>query len=89
VKLPRDVSGYDLARLLRPCGYEVTRQVGSHMRLSTREHGEHSVTIPTHAELRPGTLEFVLTVVARHLGTDRVALAERFWGTPRARGHGS
>jgi len=35
MKLPRDLSGEALARLLRRYGYEVTRQAGSHIRLTT------------------------------------------------------
>jgi predicted RNA binding protein YcfA (HicA-like mRNA interferase family) len=80
VKLPRDISGHDLARRLRPYGYEVTRQVGSHMRLTTHEHGEHHVTIPVHDHLRVGTLEFILASVALHLGTDRLELELKLFG---------
>ena len=36
-RLPRDVSGADLARLLETYGYAVTRQKGSHLRLTTHE----------------------------------------------------
>jgi predicted RNA binding protein YcfA (HicA-like mRNA interferase family) len=31
MKLPRDVSGADLAKRLGRLGYEITRQTGSHM----------------------------------------------------------
>ncbi len=51
MKLPRDVSGEELAVLLRRYGYEVTRQTGSHMRLTTMQGGEHHVTIPRHKSL--------------------------------------
>jgi predicted RNA binding protein YcfA (HicA-like mRNA interferase family) len=34
MKLPRDLSGPDLAKVLRSVGYEITRQTGSHMRLT-------------------------------------------------------
>lgn len=80
MKLPRDVSGQDLARRLRPFGYEVTRRVGSHMRLTTRERGEHHITIPAHDELRVGTLEYILASVAHHLGLDRGEFALRLFG---------
>lgn len=46
MKLPRDVSGDALAKALRAFGYQVTRQTGSHLRLTTDEGGEHHVTIP-------------------------------------------
>jgi len=41
MRLPRDVSGADLARALSKLGYKVTRQTGSHMRLTTAQSGEH------------------------------------------------
>ena len=81
MKLPRDDSGHDLARRLRPYGYEVTRQVGSHMRLTTQEHGQHDVTIPAHDGLRVGTLEYILASVAHHLGLEENELALRLFGT--------
>ena len=80
MKLPRDVSGQDLAQRLRHYGYEVTRQVGSHMRLTTQERGQHHVTIPAHDALRVGTLEFILDSVAHHLSLDRQELAQRLFG---------
>jgi predicted RNA binding protein YcfA (HicA-like mRNA interferase family) len=46
VKLPRDLSGRDLARALRAYGYAVTRETGTHMRVTTQQNGEHRVTIP-------------------------------------------
>lgn len=81
MKLPRDVSGQDLGHRLRPYGYEVTRQVGSHMRLTTHERGEHHVTIPAHDHLRVGTLEYILASVAHHLGVDREELMLKLFGT--------
>ncbi len=56
MKLPRDVSGDDLAKALKKLGYEVTRQTGSHLRLTTTEGGQHHVTVPRHDPLRVGTL---------------------------------
>ena len=46
MRLPRDVSGPALAAALAEFGYRVTRQTGSHMRLTTTERGEHHVTMP-------------------------------------------
>ena len=44
MKIPRDLSGDDLAEVLVPFGHRVTRQAGSHMRLTTALNGEHRVT---------------------------------------------
>lgn len=79
VRLPRDVSGRDLARALRRYGYDVTRETGSHMRLTPQRGGAHHVTIPDHASLRIGTLSAILADVADHLRIDRGTLiAELF-----------
>jgi predicted RNA binding protein YcfA (HicA-like mRNA interferase family) len=75
VRLPRDISGRDLARVLRRYGYEVTRETGSHMRLTTQQGGEHHITIPDHASLRIGTVAGILADVATHFNIDRSALA--------------
>ncbi len=45
MKLPRDLNGEELAKLLEKFGYRVVRQTGSHMRLVK---GEHRITIPKH-----------------------------------------
>lgn len=56
MKLPRDISGKELAKLLIHYGYSVTRQTGSHLRLTAHIDGEHHLTIPAHSSLRLGTL---------------------------------
>ena len=73
MRLPRDVSGDDLAKALAELGYRLTRQTGSHLRLTTLAGGEHHVTIPRHAALRVGTL-------AQHFGLPREELVERLFG---------
>ena len=79
MRLPRDLSGRELARALRRFGYAVTRETGSHMRLTTQQGGEHHVTIPDHTSLRIGTLAGVLGEVAAHLRIERAALAEELF----------
>lgn len=48
MKLPRDLSGQDLAKALKIFSYEISHQTGSHIRLTTQEKGEHNITIPAH-----------------------------------------
>ena len=74
MKLPRDVSGERLAKTLRTFGYRVTRQTGSHLRLTTTENGEHHITIPLHDPLRIGTFAALLDDVAAHLELSRTEL---------------
>jgi predicted RNA binding protein YcfA (HicA-like mRNA interferase family) len=77
MKLPRDLSGPELAKQLGAVGYEITRQTGSHLRLTTRERGEHHVTVPNHSPLKVGTLTGVLKDVSQHLGIPKNELLER------------
>jgi predicted RNA binding protein YcfA (HicA-like mRNA interferase family) len=57
VKLPRDVSGAEAVKALRRLGFEVTRQTGSHVRMSK---GRCHVTVPQHASLAPKTLQSII-----------------------------
>lgn len=79
MKLPRDLDGRGLARALRSLGYEITRQNGSHMRLTTQEGGEHHITIPNHSPLRVGTLAGILGDVAVHFGVSRDELLDQLF----------
>jgi predicted RNA binding protein YcfA (HicA-like mRNA interferase family) len=80
VKLPRDLSGRELAKALQVLGYGITRQTGSHIRLTTTEHGEHHVTVPDHDPLRVGTLGGIIGDVAEHFRITRDELAKRLFG---------
>ena len=80
MKLPRDLSGSDLARALHVLGYRVTRQTGSHMRLTTTERGQHHITVPAHDPLRVGTLAGILGDVAAHFDMTRENLARTLFG---------
>ena len=66
MKVPRDVSGDDLVKKLIKFEYKISRQKGSHIRLTTFQNGEHHVTIPNHPSLRVGTLSAILSEVAIH-----------------------
>lgn len=66
MKLPRDISGLSLAKALKALGYEITRQSGSHIRLTSAVNGEHHITIPAHDPIKIGTLAGILGDIARH-----------------------
>lgn len=69
MRIPRDVNGQLLAERLRRHGYVLTRQTGSHMRLSRSSDGKQQhLTIPAHKPLRVGTLRQILRDVASQLG---------------------
>ena len=69
MKLPRDMSGEQISRLLGKFGYIVLRQTGSHLRLA--REGEHHITIPRHRELKVGTLSGIIGQIADDLGMSR------------------
>jgi len=71
MKLPREISGEELAKLLRKYGYKITRQRGSHIRLTTTTKGEHHITIPDHKYLKIGTLSSILSDIAIHFKVDK------------------
>ncbi|MEP6483622.1 MAG: type II toxin-antitoxin system HicA family toxin [Rudaea sp.] len=77
MKLPRDLTGQELAKSLRTLGYSVTRQSGSHLRLTTELNGQHHEVIPDHAPLKIGTLQSILNSVAAHHGMKREELLRR------------
>jgi predicted RNA binding protein YcfA (HicA-like mRNA interferase family) len=44
-----------LIKSLQVLAYESSRQVGSHIRLTTQLDGEYHITVPNHAPPRLGT----------------------------------
>ena len=79
MKLPRDITGNDLAKALVKLGYHVNRQTGSHIRLSTVENGEHNITIPAHNPLKIGTLAAILSDIESHHKLTREDLLKRLF----------
>ena len=69
MKTPRNLSAQDLIKILTKYGYQVTRQKGSHIRLT--KDGTHHVTVPNHDPIKLGTLSSIVTDVAEHLGIDK------------------
>jgi hypothetical protein len=57
----------------------MTRQSGSHMRLTTEVNGTHHITIPDHGSLRVGTLSAIVLDVASHLGLERQDVIKRLF----------
>lgn len=80
MKLPRDLSGADLVKALGLGGPRVTRQTGSHIRLTREEAATHHVTIPAHDPLKVGTLAAILAEVAASMRLDRDDLLRKLFG---------
>jgi len=71
MKLPRNLSGSDLAKALGKVGYQVTRQKSSHIRHTTERNGQHHITVPDHDPIKIGALADILKDVAGHLALSR------------------
>lgn len=59
MKLPTDISGQELVRVLLRLGFVVNRQRGSHIILR-RGNPYARVVVPDHKQVRPGTLRQIL-----------------------------
>jgi len=79
MKLPREISGEELAKLLKKYGYEITRQTGGHMRLTTTAKGEHHITIPAHKFLKIGTLSGIVNDIAAHFKMNKGDLIQELF----------
>jgi predicted RNA binding protein YcfA (HicA-like mRNA interferase family) len=72
MKLPRDLSGAELTKLLcKHHGYRRVNQEGSHVILETDSPHHHRLAIPDHNPLRIGTLNAILRAVTEVKGTDK------------------
>lgn len=78
-RLPRNLSGKDLIAQLKKLGYEQTRQVGSHVRLTTHEKGGHHITVPSHNPFKVGTLSNILKDIASHFEVSKEELINRLF----------
>ena len=79
MKTPRDLKASELIKLLKQFGYVVTRQSGSHIRLTTTQQGEHHITIPNHSPLKIGTLNAILSDIAEHLNISKEVLSKNLF----------
>ncbi|CAN1575689.1 HicA mRNA interferase family [Spirosomataceae bacterium] len=75
--LLKNITGLELIKKLKPFGYEVIRQTGSHIRIQTLIGGKHSETIQNHNPLKTGTLKSILRNIAKHNGIEIEELERR------------
>ena len=75
MRLPRDIPASELIKLLEKLGYQISRQKGSHIRLTTTRHGEHHIT-PNHNPIRLGTLSSIITDIANHFKKSKEEIAK-------------
>lgn len=80
MKIPRDVNGKKLIKLLKKLDYYIDRQVGSHIRLIRNIRGrEHQITIPNHNPIKIGTLNSILNDIAENLKISKQDLIDKLF----------
>lgn len=79
MKIPRSITASELMKALKPLGYEIIRQKGSHIRIKTDQNGEHQETIPDHKPIKIGTLNSILSNIADHFGITKEELAGKIF----------
>jgi predicted RNA binding protein YcfA (HicA-like mRNA interferase family) len=78
MKLPRDLTGAELVKMLgRKYGYRKVNQVGSHIIIETATPRSHRLSVPDHSPLRVGTLNGILRAVASAQNVDREDILNR------------
>lgn len=80
MKLSRNISAADLISSLQKFGYIVTRQKGSHIRMTTGIKGQHHITIPNHNPIKLGTLSSILNDVAFHFKISKEEVISQLFG---------
>ncbi|RDB05053.1 type II toxin-antitoxin system HicA family toxin [Runella aurantiaca] len=80
MKIPRDITGVELVRLLKKLDYEVVRQTDSHIRIRTEVKGQHQETIPNHIPIKIGTLNAILNNISSHFGLTKEQLIAILFG---------
>lgn len=69
----RRLSGHDVVAILKPFGFVVVAQRGSHMKLKrVGPAGDQVLTIPTHATLDLGTLRAILRQATRFIPDEQL-----------------
>ena len=75
MKISRDISSDNIIQLLKKYDYKITRQTGSHIRLTSNLKGiEHHITIPGHKDLKVGTINSILNDISKYLEIDKEIL---------------
>ena len=80
MKLPRNVSSRELIKALGKIGYGVSRQKGSHIRVTCQFPTRHHITVPDHDPIKIGTLSAILSDIASHRNQTKEELINQLFG---------
>lgn len=80
MKIPRDINADYLIKKLKKFNYQVTRQAGSHIRLTrASEFTTHHITIPNHNPIKIGTLNNILKDISDSLAITKEHLLKELF----------
>ena len=79
MRIPRNISGRELVKTLKVYGYEVVRQTGSHITVTTQRNGQHHLAIPNHNPIKIGTLNGIVNRVAIHFKITKEEVFEKLF----------
>ncbi len=79
MRLPRGMDAATLIKALAHFGYGITRQTGSHIRLTTQQPKQYHITVPDHSPIKVGTLNSILAEIAVQQGISRDELLRRLF----------
>ena len=79
MRIPRSISGNELVKALKIYGYEVVRQNGSHISVTTERDGQHHLAIPNHDPIKIGTLNGIVNQVAIHFKINKQEVFEKLF----------
>lgn len=78
MKIPRDLSGAGLVRVLcRDWSYAGRASSGQPIVLETETPSHQRIAVPAHKNLRLGTLSAILKAVAKHKSVERAEILRR------------
>lgn len=81
MKSLRNISAKELITSLGKIGYSVSRQSGSHIRLSfVTQSGTHHITIPNHNPIKIGTMSSILKEISEQRKISKEELFEILFG---------
>lgn len=64
----RVLSGSDVLKILKTCGFSLAEQRGSHMKLVRLVEGHRQVlTVPNHEDIDKGTLKAIIRQASRYI----------------------
>ncbi len=79
MKIPRNLSGQELIKLVGVYGYEITNQRGSHIKITKQQNGEHHIAVPNHHPIKIGTLNGIISQVANLLALSKKEILENLF----------